>query len=57
LESCGIAKRPVSWDTTQRNELGEPIFFNGIYQLKVTAADFAGNSSNESVTVEVANPD
>ncbi len=56
-QELDVSFRDHCWDTAQRNELGEPIFPNGLYQLKVTATDFAGNSSNESVTVEVANPD
>ena len=44
-----------SWDTQATNELGEPVFPDGLYEIEVSAWDSHGNHSSASSSVFVKN--
>jgi hypothetical protein len=45
-----------AWETTARDEHGAARFPNGIYEVTIRAFDLAGNRSERTAKVRVANP-
>lgn len=50
-----ISDKDYCWDTTAFDANGQPVFPNGTYEITVTAYDFTGHSSSQTVTVTVDN--
>jgi len=51
-----IPDRNYCWDTAALDPNGLPIIPNGIYDIMVTAYDFAGHSASKTMTVAVKQP-
>jgi murein DD-endopeptidase MepM/ murein hydrolase activator NlpD len=54
-KELSIRHRDCCWNTAESDGAGKPVFPDGPYNVAVTAFDFAGNSSTETMTVQVAN--
>jgi hypothetical protein len=50
-----VRHRDCCWNTGELDSNGQAVFPDGPYEISVMASDFAGNSSTETVTVEIAN--
>lgn len=55
-QEINISDQNYCWDTTALDQDDFPVFPNGTYDITVTAYDFSGHSSTQTMTVEVDNP-
>jgi hypothetical protein len=50
-----VTDQNYAWNTSAKDENGNPQFPNGLYTIDVTAFDFMGNAAGESEVVQVEN--
>jgi len=54
-QEINISDQDYCWDTTAFDANSQPVFPNGMYDIAVTAYDFAGHSPSRTMTVTVRN--
>jgi hypothetical protein len=54
-KELSVRHRDCCWNTAESDGDGKAVFPDGPYKITVTAFDFAGNSSTQAMTVQVAN--